>query len=249
MQPGAPKKETSPWVYVGCGCAGLVVLAMIAFAVMTWLFYREGKEFEKAWTDPKAREAKAREVVGWSELPEGYYPVGSFSIPFVMDFALFTDEPPVEGAKPDSENPSGNFKDRGFVFISMRSFGGRGRELQDFMQGKGKKPEWLESDAEFKSGELIRRGSVEVNGQPVLYSATRGEFNRDGKNREGITTLLGIDCPGSNRVRMGVWFGPDPHKDKPIAESDYTGTNADPKEIAAFASHFRFCPGADQPAR
>ena len=34
MQP-TPKKQTSPWMYIGCGCAGLVVLAMAGMAVMT----------------------------------------------------------------------------------------------------------------------------------------------------------------------------------------------------------------------
>lgn len=244
MQPGAPKKETSPWAYVGCGCAGLVIVGMMAFAVMTWLFYREGKEFEKAWTDPKAREEKAREVVDWTELPEGYYPVGSFSIPFLMDFALFTDEPPQEGAEPDPKNPSGSFNERGFVFMSMRSFGSRNRELQEYLRGTGEKPGWLESDAQVEAGEVIRRGEVQVNGRTIHFSAVRGEMNRNGDSREGITTLMGIDCPGSNRTRMGVWFGPDPHKGKPVAESDYTGTNADPKEVEEFASHFQFCPDA-----
>jgi hypothetical protein len=242
MDPGVPKKETSVWVYIGCGCAALVVLAMAGFAVMTWLFFREGKKFEKSWSDPAAREAKAREVLPWDELPEGYYPLGSFSVPFVMDVAMFTDEPPPAGARPDRGSSDSRFKERGFVFIRMRRFGRGSGDLRDYIEGKGREPNWLkESNTDYEAGELIRRGTVEVSGRKLLYRASRGTVRPKGETKKGITTLLVVDCPGDRRVRFGIWFGPDPHPSDPVDQADYTGTNADPEEIRKFAAHFRFC--------
>jgi hypothetical protein len=241
MEPGAPKKETSPWAYIGCGCAALVVLAMVALAVMTWLLYREGKRFEKSWSDPAAREAKAREVLPWDELPAGYYPLGSFSIPFVMDFTMFSDQPPPAGPRSGRKGDH-EFKERGFVFIRMRRFGRGSGDLRDFIEGKAREPEWLrEGNTDYEPGELIRRGAVEVNGQEMLYRASRGKIRAKGERKEGITTLMVVDCPRDRRVRFGIWFGPDPHPTETLDHADYTGTNADPEEIRKFASHFRFC--------
>jgi hypothetical protein len=247
METGTRKKETSPWAYIGCGCAALVVLAMAGIAGISWVAYREGKKFEKTQSDPAAREAKAREVLPWDELPAGYYPMGSFSIPFVMDFTMFSDQPPTPGPRSDRGN---EFKERGFVFIRMRRFGRGSGDLRDFIQGKREEPSWLkESNTDYEAGELIRRGAVEVNGQELLYRASRGSIRAKGEHKEGITTLLVIDCPRDRRVRFGIWFGPDPHPTEPLDHADYTGTNADPEEIRKFAAHFRFCGEGQAEAR
>jgi hypothetical protein len=242
MQPTPPKKPTSVWVYVGCGCAALVVLAMSAMAVMTYIAYRQGKELAEGWTDPVKREARAKEVLPYDKLPEGYYPMGTFSLPFFMDMALFTDDPPPAGARPEHGKEAGGFKDRGFIYVKVRPFGRRAKELEDYVAGRGKAPDWLDIKAKVNEGDVIRRGDVEVNGQKLVYTASRGEVTHDGKTTNGITTMMLFGCPvKDSRVRVGIWFGPDPDTSKPTAETDFTGTNADPEEIRKFAEHFRPC--------
>ncbi|HEX5715972.1 MAG TPA: hypothetical protein VF179_07420 [Thermoanaerobaculia bacterium] len=243
MEPtsGPPKKSgTSPWVYIGCGCAGLVILGMAAFSAFTYFAYRKGKEIEKTWSDPKAREEKAREVLAYDKLPEGYYPLGAMSIPFVMDMAMIGDDPPPAGAKPDDQE---GFKDRGFMYFKVRRMGKGDREVRDFMAGKGKKPDWMQSGSDFDEQEILRRGELNANGQKILFSATRGAFKHEGQSKEGITTMMLIDCPQATdrRIRFGLWFGPDPAPGEPADKLNLAGTNADPAAIQAFASHFRFC--------
>ena len=54
--------------------------------------------------------------------------------------------------------------------------------------------------------------------------------------------MMLFGCPRrDSRLRVGIWFGPDPDPAKPASETDFTGTNADPEEIRKFAEHFRFC--------
>lgn len=250
MQPLTSKKR-SPWAAVGCGLVKLLMLGMLVIlvfkAAMFWIIYRERNAFDRARTDPQGVETRARKIVEWNELPEGYLLVGSASIPYLADHVFFSDELPPANVHVSLGDLNARFKERAFNFITTLH-AGKPRELQDFVQGKGEQPGWPQVYADFEFGELVHRGSVEVNGLTIPYSANRGWFDFDGLGREGrdgIVTLLEVNCPDAIRVRMGVWFGPDPHKDKPLAKSDYTGTNADPKEIAAFASHFRFCPEAD----
>lgn len=241
MTPGPPrKKETSPWVYIGCGCGALVILGMAAFAAFTFFAYRKGKEMEKTWSDPKAREEKAREVLAYDELPAGYYPLGAMSIPFFMDMAIIGDEQPPAGSKPDDHE---GFRERGFLYFKVRRMGKGDREVRDYMAGKGKKPDWLQGNADVGKQEVLRRGEVDAAGQKILFSANRGEIHQDGKRMEGITTMMLIDCAQAkdDRVRFGLWFGPDPAPGEPADKLDLAGTNADPQAIREFASHFRFC--------
>ncbi|HTQ78970.1 MAG TPA: hypothetical protein VMM92_03155, partial [Thermoanaerobaculia bacterium] len=67
------------------------------------------------------------------------------------------------------------------------------------------------------------------------------DINFDGQPLHGIVTLFLVDCPDTRRTRLGLWFGPDPHPDKPAAADDLTGSPADPQALAQFAGHFRFC--------
>lgn len=46
---------------------------------------------------------------------------------------------------------------------------------------------------------------------------------------------------GAERVRMGIWFGPDPVPDTPVDEADFSGTVADETEIQRFMSGFDLC--------
>jgi hypothetical protein len=242
---GRPQKRpTSPWLYVGCGCGLAVMLALAGLTGLTYWGYQKGKEFERTFKDPKARAEKTREVVPYRELPAGYYPVGAFSIPLLMDVAIFSDEEPRPGATPHQGNAS--FNERGFVFMSMLHLRGNKEDMERFLRGEAPAPRqapWQQSGMRFDAKEVIRRGSVNAGGRQVLYAASRGEVSRHGHgHEEGIVTMVMPQC-SDNRLRFGLWFGPDPAPDKPPGEVDYTGTAADPAAIAEFLGHFGLCGG------
>jgi hypothetical protein len=239
------KKPTSPWVYVGCGCGAAVLLALAALAGLTYWGYQKGKEFEKGFKDPQTRAAKTREVLPYRELPAGYHPVGSFSIPFLMDVAILSDEEPTADRAPKSGEQA-EFGERGFVYMNMRHLQNNREKMERFLRGEAPPPDespWRQSNVNFDPKEIIRRGAVDAGGQQVLYAASRGEISRKGhRHEEGIVTMVMPRCP-DDRLRFGLWFGPDPTPDKPIAEANYTGTNADPAAIQEFLGHFQLCGG------
>lgn len=256
MEPGGagssgPRSEKGPSV-LACGCGAIVMLVMVAFTGLTWWGYRQGKEMERLQGDPEAREEQVREVLDYDELPAGYYPMMSMSIPMLAEFAMFSDQPlppPAKDGKEAAERRThSGFKERGFIFVRMRDWGNSSEETRRFIEGKGPEPDWMEDRTGLESGEVIGRGVVDVNGLKVPYLAQRGEMNARGDAAKGPTkglvTLMLADCPGVEKLRFGIWFGPDPHAGKPAAQADYTGTQADPKAIQEFAGHFRFCPAS-----
>jgi hypothetical protein len=244
MEPGRAEAPRSTWrQYLGCGCGGLVILAMGLVAIMTWVMYRQGKEMEATMKNPAKRAAKARGVLPWRELPPGYHPVGAFSLPFLMDMAIFSDREPPAGEAPRGASVG----ERGFVFIHMRGIGGMGArrgELQEFIEGKGGKPAWFQkSDLQLDTRDHIGHGAISSSGHEILYSANRGELSLDNEKRQGLVTFLLADCPGDEKIRLGIWFGPDVTQTaQPAQPADYAGTPADPEAIRQFAGHFQFCP-------
>jgi hypothetical protein len=236
------KKPTSPWVYVGCGCGALVLLAMMGLAGLTWWGYRTGKEFSETLTDPEKRAAKVKSVLPYDSLPEGYYPAFAISMPMgFMEMAMFSDRDP--GTGPSAEKNQG-FDERGFLYMNMVNARDNKAKMERYVRGETPRPEdsgWAQTDVRFNAKENIRRGTLTVNGTQVLYSANRGEVSREGRaDRDGIVTMVMPQCP-DNRMRFAMWFGPDPAPEKPVAEADFAGTTADPAAIEEFLGHFRLC--------
>jgi hypothetical protein len=235
------KKPTSPWVYVGCGCAALVLLAFLGIGGLTFLGYKKGKEFSEGMTDPVKREARVKAVLPYEQLPAGYYPAFAMSMPFgMMEMAMLTDHDPGPG-RVDQE-----FEERGFMFMSMRQMRDNKDKMERYLRGEAPRPDdngWYQTNVRFDAKVNIRRGTVTVNGTEILYSANRGDLTRHGReDRHGIVTMVMPECPHDTRLRFGLWFGPDPAADKPVAETDFTGTNADPAAMQEFLGHFQLCP-------
>ena len=241
---GRPQKQpTSPWVYVGCGCAALVLLALLGLGGLTFFGYRTGKEFSEAMNDPVKREAKVKAVLPYEQLPAGYYPAFAMSMPLgFMEMAMLSDRDPGTGRS----GPNQDFEERGFMFMTMRQMRDNKEKMARFLRGEAPRPEdsgWSQSNVKFDPKEVVRRGTVTVNGTEVLYSAGRGEIRRRRReDRHGLVTMVMPECPHDNRLRFGLWFGPDPAPDKPVAETDFSGTNADPAAIQEFLGHFQLCP-------
>lgn len=229
--------QTSPWTWIGCGCGLLVMLGLAGVTGMTWMGYKAGKKMARAEEDPAVRADLVREVLAYDELPAGYHPVGSFSMPMLVDVAILSDRPPERGSKERR-----GLGERGFLYMRMHGWMGREDELRRFLEGKGEKPEWMGgTGAEAEVGEVLGRGSVDAGGRQILYMATRGDLRLRGESGEGLVTWLGIDCPSDRRTRVGLWFVPDPAPGRPLRPADLADTPADPEAIQEFARHFRFC--------
>lgn len=244
------------WHYVGCGCAVLGILALLGIGGCFFFGWRFAQDMQETMSDPVAREAKVRELLGYDELPEGYVPGFAFSVPFVMDMA----------AVGDRELPSGDrmsvqsddvFEERGFLYFRMRRFG----NLDD-VEG--------ETDFDFDAQERISTGEIEAAGARVEYTAQRGTSYAGGQPIPSIAAEMRFDC-GDGYHRFGVWFvrvdadetaveaEPEPEAAEAQVEADaettaeaeveaveepepdYTGTPADEDALRDFLNHFDVC--------
>jgi len=224
----------SPWVWVGVGCAGCGLLGVIAVAVVGFVGYRAVKGLERDLRDPGAREARVKRLLGADELPAGYYPGPTVSIPFLFELAMLADRPVDSQGGLSTETTS--------VFIYVKAVRG-GRKWRSYLDGTADPLEVL-NDRGFRleRGERIARGTLALDGLDVDWVAQRGEMILErGHDLKGITTVMFLRCAGQRQLRVGVWSAPDPAEGTPVAELDLTGTPADPERIREFLSTFRLC--------
>lgn len=233
------RSSTPPWVWVAAGCGAAVVLLLVAGGAFLFFGARMARQLERDMEDPGARAEKAREVLGSEALPPGYYPVMALSVPLVMEMAILSDVEPPPGRHQDFR-----FDDRGFLYVEMLSTGGQRREVEDFFAGEIDQAEFLRrSSVSLHRGEVLQRGSVMVGELEIPYVAQRGSLSlgRGGDHRDSLTTTVLVECPGSSRLRLGMWFGNDPAPEVPGQELDLAGTTADPAALVDFLGHFRLC--------
>ena len=147
MDPNRPRSSstTSTLGWLGCGCGALVAIVLAVIVGLTWFGYRKGKEIEKNFKDPVARESATREILRWKKLPEGYYPAGAVTIPMLMEMAILSDEKPT----PEGAGHGRQFQERGLIFMSFNSWISDEQELLRWLRGEMKEaPDWLgRSDA------------------------------------------------------------------------------------------------------
>lgn len=179
MDPNRPRQSSSMSAlgWLGCGCGVLVALVILGIMGTTWFAYRKGKEIERTFKDPEAREAATREVLPWREIPPGYHPVGAVTIPMLMEMAILSDEEP----EPGQEGKGRAFGETGLIYMSFNGWISDQDELESWLKGETKEtPDWIRrSDAKIDPERILGRGTVEVNGQTVPYVVTRGEAPKD----------------------------------------------------------------------
>jgi hypothetical protein len=227
------KKKTSPWVWVGVGCLALIVLIVGGFAIAGFMAYRMAKSVAADMTDPKARAAKVHKILGAETLPEGYHPAFALSLGPLMEMAMLTDR------KPKEDGSVQGFDKHGFLYMRFPKTADQD-QLRDYMEGKRDDP-GLQNNMHLRAHDTLKRGKLELNGEGLLYVAQRGEFQTDQVRQEGLQSVMLLDCPGDQKTRMAIWFGPDPAPGKKLGPADLVGTPADPDAVKDFMSNFRPC--------
>lgn len=230
---GSPSKYTV-WHYVGCGCAVLLLLGILGVGGCFWVATNWGREVEREIKDPEARAARARSLLGYEELPVGYHPGISFSIPLFMDMVILGDRELPAGEDMERMRGEGDlFEERGFIYFKMRTFGMDRENVREEMD--------LEVD--FDAEETVGEGEVEAGGTTVRYTAELGETILGTGRIPSISVELEIDCR-DGFFRGATWFEPIPGAapgQEEIPAASLAGTPADEAALRAFLDHFDFC--------
>lgn len=226
---------------IGIGCLAVVLGIMGMAGACSFWAYRQVQQLERDMEDPQARADRVLEILGAESLPEGYYPVTAFSVPFVLRTAILSDRPPADG----EESGSPAFGERGFVFVETLGVGQDEAELRDYFEGRTDDPAVLEDNGfNLDVDEILSRGTLPPDGDiRFYYMAQRGSLAVEGYRGSGLTAMVLVDCPDDERRRIALWFGPDPDGAGPddASSADLTGTPGDPEAVAAFLGQFSFC--------
>ena len=154
-----------------------------------------------------------------------------------MQLAVLSDR------EPKGDGRSLGFDERGFIYLEMIRLGGRQDELEAFFRGEIDDAEVLrENNIRIDVEEVVGRGSIEGESFDLDYFAHRGGLEAAGGRGRGLTSLVMIRCPSDERMRLGIWFGPDPDVGTPVESLDTSGTVADEGAISRFFGQFAFCP-------
>ena len=241
MQPAEQKKKRSPWLYVGIGCGALLILGVGAVVAAGLFLVKKGQQLQQDMANPVTRTEMVKKTLGAQTLPEGYHAVLSISVPAIMDTAVLSTRAP---DAPPSGQPGG---ERVFVYFFIKPSTMQDREeLRKYLEGESEDASVLaRNNIHVGKNELIGRGVIALEGRRVLYLAQRGELETRHRERESkeplLNTILFIECPGQNRLRMGLWMAPDPAPGKPLEQLELKGTPVDPETMRTFMSHINPC--------
>ena len=236
------EKRTSPWIFIGVGCL-LAFLGLVAIVVgIGWLGLQQIRQIQETMENPEARTEAAIEMLGATEIPEGYHAVMALSVPFLMETVLLSDR------EPDEDGQVEGFDESGFIYVKTLTFGEQEQELRDFFEGRAEDSDILrQQPVRVSADEVIGRGSFELPGRTLRWVGHRGEVaagsGSGSQLGEGLSAMILVECPDDDRMRLGIWFGPDPDPDTPVDEADFTGTVVDEAEIRRFMEPLDVCSG------
>ena len=233
-------KSPWPWILAGCGgCLVVVVAVVIVAGVFTARMVHQVKE---EMTDPVVRAERIGQILGAETLPEGYHAMFTFTVPWVVEIAILSDKPADDSGEPQV------FDDRGFIYLNFIRIGEEEElRLDEFFAGELDGLDLLDQhDIHLRDAEILGRGELEIGGEPTRYVTLRGSLRLEGEHgddrgRESFINVIRTECASSDRLRLAIWFAPDPQLEQTAEELGLAGSIADEETIATFLDHFRVC--------
>lgn len=234
--------RTSPWLWVGVGCGALVLAAVVIVGLVVYLGVRTVREFEADLEDPQVRRRKVVELLGAEELPEGYHAAGALHFPFLMEVAILSDGE--LGARREFGHDLG---EKAFIYVETRNSGRQRRQLEDFFEGtidtRPDLPAFLDAQTPPNAGAEapLARGSFSQGETDLRYIVMGGRFRKDEVESYRLMTMILLDCPVNDRLRLAVWTGADTEVDEATGGPALAGTVGDEAVIQEFMAHFHPC--------
>ena len=231
-------KETSPWVWIATGCGGCLLLVVLVVVGAGYFGFRAMSGFRDSLMDSEIRTDRVLEILGASELPEGYRPRMFLRIPFTGEMAIIGD-----GEEPDFSDGR-NFDQS---FLSGDSIGGHflayirlhRMELDDDDLRHIALGEETESEVQIQLGyrflweEDLDSGSFEIEGGRVDFRILRGALSSRGDDRSGVIAAMAIRCDDTRRSGAAGWFEQDGLLPATMSGAD----------LSEFVGQFGFCGG------
>lgn len=239
----APKRHGTPlWVTLGCGCLLLIGLAFGAIVAAGWLGVSVFKDYVEDMKDPAARGARAAEILGAGELPEGYSAQMFFRIPWVIDMVILSDGEPARVENDDYELDEASFGQHALFFLILHRGEMDEDEVEKMLRGEPvAEGVHIDMGLETESKEELSRGTLEIPPQTLRYVAHRGELElEDHRPIEGIFSRMFVDCPGDELSRLAIWIQRQGEDEPPL---ETQGSPADEDELRRFMEHFNLCAG------
>jgi hypothetical protein len=240
MQPEPPvKKKPSPLAYVGCGCAVLGVVGVLALVAFFLFAGSQVEQFQTDMASDASRTAQAEKLLGAQGLPPGYFSVLVLSVPMVADTVVLS----TYRADVPANLQKGEV--RMFQYLAPKTSSSQDVEsFAAYLEGRSQDSTVLaRSKIQLKTREVVSRGVLEYPGRKLRYLTQRGELISSEHERPGpvLSALVLFDCPGTSTLRMGLWTAPDPAPQTPLRKLDTTGTPVDVNALSEFMSHLNPC--------
>lgn len=221
--------KSNPMKIIGIGCGVLIFLGILVAGVIVFMGYQVSKEVEEQSKNPQPN---AERILGTTELPEGYLAHKAFTVSYVMDIVMLSDQPLNADGEPELGVGSGFFYTQ-FRFMKEKS----SDELDAFFRGESENANVLAENhinIRFETDEIRGRGIFEYNGMNIRYVSTHG-VHTDKFSSSGLTTVILFGCP-DGKARYGLWYSENDGGD-----GDLAGTVADEDKIKDFIKNFQLC--------
>jgi hypothetical protein len=228
MSESAKRTNRSPWFYIGVGCLGLIVCAVIVMGTCTVVGYRWAKKLETELKDPVSREHRAAEILGVAQLPPGYYAAIPLQIPFqLMDTVMLTDRPPGPDAPNVDPSPVADHRSLLYFHTSLKK--SNDPRILDYFEGRTDDPSVLREAGlklDLPAGKIFDRGVFE--GSPrLLFVIVQGRGvlvnNRDSQ----AMAIALVHCDQDPSLRVFIVSGTEPMP----APADGTAQAIEPQSL------------------